>query len=78
MAVDGILCGHRGGKREESRFSLSVENNAERGTVEPVFARPNSQARTETGKKSCFPTVQLTTSSRIDNYNTRVINTLLC
>ena len=36
--------------------------------------RPNSQARTGTGKCSCFP-VQLTTS-RIGN-NTRLIHTLL-
>ena len=59
-----------------TRFSLSVENEqADAGRDGRTrLARPNSQARTGTGKYSFFP-VQLTTS-RIGNL-TRLIYTLL-
>ena len=58
-------------------FSLSVEENKQIDAGQDGrthLVRPNSQARTGTGKCSCFP-VQLTTS-RIGN-NTRLICTLL-
>ena len=56
-----------GSKHQLIRFSISVENR--RAAVgrdgRTCRARPNSQARTGTGRKRCFP-VQLTTS-RISN-----------
>ena len=78
MAVDGID-GRRRGKRKgplvSTRFSFTVEKKrADAGRDGRTrLARPSSQARTGTGKKTMFP-VQLTTST--SGNHTRLIHTL--
>ena len=61
----------------KTRFSLSVDEDEQADAEQDGrtrLARQNSQARTGTGKNSCF-LVQLTTS-RVGNH-TRLIHTLL-
>ena len=68
MAVDGILCGRRcgSGRNPARKYQIQPEcgerpGSHETGRPSPTLARPNSQARTETGEKLCF-SVRLTTS----------------